>query len=145
MSCCSSRRRTGYSSPLDAYNNGPKEKLLYVTAISTKEEPDALITIDVDPESDTNGKAIHTLRMPYVGDELHHSGWNICSSCFREEENEDKRKFLVLPGVQSNRIYFVDTSGAHARAPKIPAIVEPSQISEKVDLAVSSHYHFSDN
>ncbi len=73
MSCCS--KRTGYSSPLDAFNKGPREKLLYVTAISANEkEPDALVTVDVDPESSTNGKVIHVLKMPNVGDELHHTG-----------------------------------------------------------------------
>jgi selenium-binding protein 1 len=46
-----------------------------VTAISANEkEPDALVTVDVDPESSTNGKVIHVLKMPNVGDELHHTG-----------------------------------------------------------------------
>ncbi len=47
----------------------------------------------------------------------------------------------MLPGVKSSRIYFVDTSGVHARAPKIHATVEPEQIHAKVDLAFPHTAH----
>lgn len=42
-----------------------------------------------------------------MGDELHHSGWNICSSC---NDSDKKRNTLVLPSLMSDRVYFVDTS-----------------------------------
>lgn len=45
--------------------------------------------------------------MPYLGDELHHCGWNICSSCY---DVPAKRDTLVLPALMSDRIYFVDTT-----------------------------------
>ena len=45
------------------------------------QKPDYLATIDVDPKSSTYSQVIHRLPMPYVGDELHHFGWNACSSC----------------------------------------------------------------
>lgn len=38
------------------------------------EKPDYLATVDVDPNSETYSKVIHRLPVPYVGDELHHSG-----------------------------------------------------------------------
>ena len=38
-------------------------------------------TIDADPESRTYSQVIHRLEMPGIGDELHHTGWNACSSC----------------------------------------------------------------
>lgn len=67
---------TGYSSPLDAFHHGPREKIVYVTAISTQpqDHPDAIITVDVDPQSKTYSQIIHILSMPYKGDELHHFG-----------------------------------------------------------------------
>ena len=40
-----------------------------------------LATIDVDPKSESYSKVIHRLEMPGIGDELHHMGWNACSSC----------------------------------------------------------------
>lgn len=46
--------------------------------------------------------------MPVVGDELHHSGWNVCSSCHGSSTR--KRDTLVLPCLMSDRVYFVDTS-----------------------------------
>lgn len=46
--------------------------------------------------------------MPYVGDELHHSGWNACSSCHSDASKA--RKYLILPAVKSGRIYAVDVS-----------------------------------
>ena len=77
--CCG----PGYASPSDAIK-APNEKLLYTIAIYTGtgiQKPDYLATIDVDPNSSTYSKVIHRLEMPGIGDELHHMGWNACSSC----------------------------------------------------------------
>ena len=107
--------------------------------MSTDEQrPDALITVDVDPQSSSYSSIIHVLQMPYVGDELHHSGWNACSSCYSDYPNEDKRKKLVLPGVKSNRVYFVDTT--NQREPKISKIVEPEEVA-KTNLAYPHTAH----
>jgi selenium-binding protein 1 len=46
--------------------------------------------------------------MLHFGDELHHMGWNICSSC--HSDKEDKRKYLILPGLISSNIYIVDVA-----------------------------------
>lgn len=46
----------GYATPLDAYNNGPSEKLLYVVTVQpnlTEPHGDYLSTVDVDPDSAT--------------------------------------------------------------------------------------------
>lgn len=55
--------------------------------------------------------------MPNVGDELHHSGWNICSSCY---DSPKKRDTLVLPGLISDRVYFIDVS--EEKKPKIKKV-----------------------
>jgi methanethiol oxidase len=43
-------------------------------------QPDALVVVDVDRESDNFGQIVGRVDMPNVGDELHHFGWNACSS-----------------------------------------------------------------
>lgn len=46
----------GYASPLDAMQNGPREKILYVCCVQpdqTEGKSDLLATVDVDPESPT--------------------------------------------------------------------------------------------
>ncbi|XP_020297393.1 selenium-binding protein 1-A-like isoform X3 [Pseudomyrmex gracilis] len=94
---------------------GSREKLMYVIGIHTdSKKTDVLCTVDVDPDSPTYCQIIHKLRMLAVGDELHHSGWNICSSC---HGSSCKRDTLVLPCLMSDRIYFIDTS--EEKVPKI--------------------------
>ena len=65
-----------FPTPADAIKS-PQEKLAYVVATyaGTKtQKPDYLATIDVDPQSKTYSQVIHRVRMPHVGDELHHFG-----------------------------------------------------------------------
>ena len=75
MSCCSKQNHgPGYSSPLDAFKNGPNEQWLYVTCVkSNKTCPDYLATVDVDPQSKTYSQIIDRTFMSNIGDELHHS------------------------------------------------------------------------
>ncbi|KAG6393036.1 hypothetical protein SASPL_147266 [Salvia splendens] len=77
--------------------------------------------------------------MPYLGDELHHSGWNACSSCHGDPSAV--RRFLVLPSLLSGRIYAVDTQ-KDPRAPSLHKIVDPKDISEKTGLAYPHTPHF---
>lgn len=82
----------GYRTPLDAFHNGPKEKLLYVITVQPNvDEPhgDYLSTIDVDPDSPTYCQIIHRTFTNKPGNELHHSGWNTCSSCFNAAPGDD--------------------------------------------------------
>src|SRR5688572_13611632 len=84
-----------YASPKDAMN-APAEKLAYVvcTYVGTeRDKPDYLAVIDVDPKSKTYLQVVSRVKMPNVGDELHHYGWNACGSCFGQRE----RRYLVIP------------------------------------------------
>lgn len=134
MACC--KAGPGYASPQDAYTKGPREKLLYIPAVvppgDGTERPDYLVTVDVDPESSEFGKIIHRLHFPYVGDELHHSGWNACSSCFNDASKQ--RNILVLPALGSGRVYGVDT-GTDPRAPRLKHVVQSEEILSKTGLA----------
>ena len=134
-SCCD---RT-YATPAAAMN-APPEKIAYVPAIyagTETKKPDYLATIDIDPESPTYSKVIARLPMPNVGDELHHFGWNSCSSCHGEEGKS--RRFIVLPGIGSGRIHIVDTEDE--RNPKIHKIIEAKEIADKTDLSAPHTVH----
>lgn len=136
MHCCGANG-PGYASPRNAYLHGPREKLLYVTcARMNKSGPDVLATIDVDPESRTYAqvryfyhykskkhfqyvKVIHQLPMLHINDEVHHSGWNACSSCFGDKSVS--RSHLILPCLHSNRVYVIDTK-TNERQPRIETV-----------------------
>ncbi|XP_006036308.1 methanethiol oxidase isoform X1 [Alligator sinensis] len=124
----------GYKTPLDAMK-GPREKIIYLPCIYRNtgiNKPDYLATVDVDPESPFYSQVIHRLPMPNVNDELHHSGWNTCSSSFGDVSK--KRNRLILPSLISSRIYVVDV-GTDMRAPRLYKAIEPVEVYWKCNLA----------
>ncbi|NXC04619.1 SBP1 oxidase, partial [Orthonyx spaldingii] len=135
----------GYPSPLEAMKGncaaGPRERLLYLPCIRSgtgSGQPDFLGTVDVDPQSPEYCQVIHRLPMPHVGDELHHSGWNACSSCFGDPTKS--RKFLVLPSLSSSRIYIVDVA-TEPRAPRLHKVVEAEELFRKAKAAFPHTSH----
>ena len=136
MDCCG----PGYSSPAEAMK-APCERIVYTIAIYTGtgiQKPDYLCTIDVDPSSPTYSKVIHRLEMPGIGDELHHMGWNACSSCFDNESMS--RSYLLVPGVRSSNIHIIDTASDPC-APRLHKIIEGSEIKAKTDLSAPHTVH----
>ncbi len=135
VACCD----TLYASPTAAMQ-APPEKLLYTVALyegTDIKQPDYLATIDVDPASPSYSQVIHRLPMPNVGDELHHFGWNACSSCHGTAGAS--RRYLVLPGLKSGRIHIIDT--ADPRAPKLHKVIEPAEIHRKTNLSAPHTVH----
>ena len=129
----------GYASPQDAMQ-ADREKLLYTIALYTGtgiEQPDYLATVDVDPKSSTYSQVIHRLPMPYIGDELHHFGWNACSSCYGDESKA--RRFLVIPAMRSSRVYIIDTQAE--RKPRIHKVIESEEIIAKTNLSAPHTVH----
>jgi hypothetical protein len=60
----------------------PPENFAYTVLLSPDfSRPDALAVIDVRPDSPTFSQIVHTVTMPYKGDEFHHFGWNNPFSC----------------------------------------------------------------
>ncbi|MEM8699648.1 MAG: selenium-binding protein SBP56-related protein, partial [Pseudomonadota bacterium] len=134
--CCG----PGYASPQEAMK-GPREQLLYTIGIYTGtgvEAPDYLATIDADPLSDTYSEVIHRLEMPGLGDELHHMGWNACSSC--HDDSSMSRKYLILPGVRSTNLHIVDTA-TDPRAPTLYKTVSGDEIKKKTNLSAPHTVH----
>ncbi|KAI0489414.1 hypothetical protein KFK09_029256 [Dendrobium nobile] len=142
--CCAHAggKGPGYASPLEAMK-GPPEALIYVTCVYNgteheKGKPDYLATVDVDPNSPTYSQVIHRLSVPYIGDELHHSGWNACISCHGDPSND--RRFLILPSLLSGRIYVVDVL-TDPKAPALHKVVEPEDIVKETGLAYPHTSH----
>ena len=63
--------------------------------------------------------------MLHNGDELHHSGWNACSSC--HDCPSVARDKLILPCLGSDRVYIVDMS-CDPKAPKMHKVIEPEEM-----------------
>ncbi|MEM1597811.1 MAG: selenium-binding protein SBP56-related protein [Pyrobaculum sp.] len=117
---------TLYPTPRDAMK-APPEDLAYVAALYVGtgiERPDFLAVVDVDPKSPTYGKIIYKLEMPHVGDELHHFGWNACSSAFCPNARPFlERRYLIVPTLRTSRIYVVDTK-PDPRRPSLVKVIE---------------------
>src|SRR5215470_10471610 len=111
-----------YPSPKMAMQAAP-EKLAYVAMLNPKSDgsTDAMAVVDLDPNSAKYGTIINLTEMPNVGDELHHFGWNACSSCLcpYSPHPHMERRYLVVPGMRSSRVHILDTKPD----PKKPKIV----------------------
>jgi selenium-binding protein 1 len=111
----------------------PVETFAYTLMLSPDaSQPDGLAVIDVRPDSPEYGKVVHALTMPYKGDEFHHFGWNACSSALDPMSGHAglERRFLVIPGLRSSRIYVVDTKGG-PKAAKLSKVIEPEEVFRK--------------
>src|SRR6516162_4182845 len=121
-----------YPSPRMAMK-APPEKFAYVAAFDpTRKQPDSIAVVDVDPASKNYSRIVGNVEMPGVGDELHHFGWNACSSCLcpNAPHPHVERRYLVVPGLRSSRIHILDTK-PDPRQPKIVKVIEPEEIAEK--------------
>lgn len=112
----------------------PREKLAYVAMLSVngKAKRDAMAVVDTDPQSGSYGKLVGEVEMPNEGDELHHFGWNACSSalCPYAPHPHVERRYLVVTGLRSSRIYILDTK-PDPRNPKIVRVLEPKEVIER--------------
>jgi selenium-binding protein 1 len=106
------------------------EKLAYVAMLNPDpQKPDALAVVDVDPASRSFGQLISQVNMTGIGDELHHFGWNACSSCLcpYSPHPHMERRYLVVPGMRSSRIYVLDTKW-NPREPRLVKVIEPEEV-----------------
>jgi len=123
---------TFYPSPRQAAK-APAETLAYVAAFDpARKAGDAIAVVDVDPHSASYSKIVGTVSVPNAGDEFHHFGWNACSSCLcpNAPHPHVERRYLVVPGLRSSRIYIFDTK-PDPRKPQLVKTIEPAEIAEK--------------
>ena len=134
---------TFYPSPRLAID-APTETLAYVALLSTGENgtKDAIGVIDTDPESGEYGKLVGRVDFPTAGNELHHFGWNACSShlCAYAPNPHMERRYLVVPGTHSSRIHIVDTH-PDPRSPKLVKVIEGEEVMAKTGYAAPHTVH----
>jgi selenium-binding protein 1 len=121
-----------YPSPRMAMQ-APQEKLAFVAMLDpTRRKPDVLTVVDVDAGSKTYGEMVGGVEMPNAGDELHHFGWNACSSCLcpYSPHPHMERRYLIVPGMRSSRIHVVDTK-PDPRQPKIVKVIDPETVARR--------------
>lgn len=123
---------TFYPSPREAAG-APPEQLAYVAAFDrTAQRPDAMVVLDVDPDSATYGTVVGWTDLPQTGDELHHFGWNACSSalCPYAPHPHVERRYLVVPGLRSSRIHIFDTK-PDPSAPTLVRVIEAEELAKR--------------
>ncbi|HZW32254.1 MAG TPA: selenium-binding family protein [Isosphaeraceae bacterium] len=124
---------TFYPSPRQAME-APPEELAYVVTLNPADDgrPDALNVLDVNPGSSSYGQIVGRVEMPSAGDELHHFGWNACSSalCPYAPHPHVERRYLLVPGLRSSRIHVVDTK-PDPRQPRIVKVIDSSEIARR--------------
>ena len=115
-----------HASPAEALS-APAEEFLYLACLhegTGVEKPDFLAVIDAE-----EGRIVHETPMPNVGDELHHYGWNRCSSACHGPD----RSHLIVPGFRSSRIHLLDVA-SDPRRPRIEHVIEPEELVRETGL-----------
>ncbi|KAG1700429.1 Methanethiol oxidase [Nymphon striatum] len=101
----------------------PREKLLYTIS---------------DIYGPTYSQVISRCEVPGIGDELHHMGWNACSSCF--DDSSMSRQYLIVPGVRSSNLHIIDCA-TDPRNPTLFKVIEGSEIKAKTNLSAPHTIH----
>ena len=134
---------TFYPSPSMAGEAEP-EGLAYVALLATGEngKTDALGVVDTDPASAEYGRLVGKVDFPNGGNELHHFGWNACSShlCGYAPNPHMERRYLVVPGTHSSRIHVVDTK-PDPRSPRLIKVIEGDEVMAKTGYAAPHTVH----
>ncbi|CAN5678971.1 hypothetical protein BH24ACT26_BH24ACT26_16690 [soil metagenome] len=124
----------GYDSPADAMK-APRESIVYVAGLNEgtgwRDLTFLRSSTSTRAPSPTH-RSSTAPKMPNFGDELHHCGWQICSSAGHAENRE--RKHLVVPWLRSSRIHVIDV-GTDPGAPKIIKVIEPEEVKTKTGLS----------
>src|SRR3712207_722599 len=134
---------TFYASPTHAME-APPERLAYVALLATANHGtrDALGVVDTDPDSPSYGRLVGRLDLPHAGNELHHFGWNACSShlCPYAPNAHVERRYLVVPGTGSSRIHIVDTK-PDPRNPTLAKVIDAETLATKTGYSAPHTVH----
>lgn len=111
----------------------PPERLAYIAAYDpTGQAKDAMTVLDCDPSSSTYGKVVGWSELPTAGNELHHFGWNACSSSLGHAGHHSplERRYLIVPGIRSSRTYVLDTKPDPLN-PRVVRTIEAEELAGK--------------
>src|SRR5918911_2607822 len=125
---------TFYRSPTEAIA-APPEELAYVAAFDPGAAAhDAMTVVDCKAESSSYGQVVGWTELPTAGNELHHFGWNACSSALCHEGHAHngalERRYLIVPGIRSSRTYVIDTM-PDPRQPRVVRTIEPEELAAR--------------
>jgi len=123
---------TFYPSPRPAAG-APPEKLAYVASFDpARRRNDEMAVVDLDSGSLTYGQILRRVEMSGAGDELHHFGWNACSSCLcpNMPHPHVERRYLIVPGIRSSRIHILDAK-PDPKNPEIVRVLQPAEIADR--------------
>jgi len=135
--------RSFYASPRHAAS-APAEEIAYVTLLAPEGngQRDGIGVVDVDRRSPDFGRMVGKVDFPHAGNELHHFGWNACSShlCPWASQAHVERRYLVVPGTNSSRIHVVDTQ-PDPRRPTLHKVIEPETVMARTGYAAPHTVH----
>lgn len=125
---------TFYRTPGAAVTAAPEE-LAYVAAFDPAGRlKDAIAVVDCDPGSSSYGGVVGWGELPTAGNELHHFGWNACSSALCHEGHDHhnglERRYLLVPGIRSSTTYVLDTK-PDPRNPVLKHTIEAGELAAK--------------
>jgi selenium-binding protein 1 len=125
---------TFYRTPAEAIA-APPERLAYVAAYDPAgQSRDAIAVLDTDPASADYGRVVGWAELPTAGNELHHFGWNACSSALCHLGHGDhgplERRYLIVPGIRSSRTYVLDTK-PDPRNPRVVREIAAEELAAK--------------
>jgi methanethiol oxidase len=126
---------TFYRSPGEAVA-APPERLAYLAAYDPAgQAKDAMAVIDTDESSPGYGTVAGWSELPTAGNELHHFGWNACSSALCHHGHGDhgpplERRYLIVPGIRSSRVYVLDTK-PDPRHPRVVRELSAEELAAK--------------
>lgn len=125
---------TFYPSPAMAMQ-APPETLAYVALLNAANgsgRNDAIGVVDADPKSKSFGRLVGEATLPNGDNELHHFGWNACSShlCPYAPNAHVERRYLIVPGTASSRIHILDTK-PDPKNPKLVKVIEADEVAKK--------------
>ena len=130
---------TFYHTPADAMR-APAEELAYVALLGTDGlTRDAIGVVDTNPSSRSYGQLVGQVDFPDVGNELHHLGWNACSShlCPWASNAHAERRYLIVPGTGSSRIHIMPDP----RRPELVKVIEPEEVARHTGYVAPHTVH----
>ena len=134
---------TFYPSPKMAMQ-APPERLAYVALLNDGKNGnhDSMGVVDLDPSSSAYGRMVGQVDFGRGDNELHHFGWNACSACLCPQSPHPhmERRYLIVPGIGSSRIYILDTK-PNPRQPKIVKVIEPEEFIKKTGYTAPHTFH----
>src|SRR3977135_2260479 len=119
---------TFYRSPAAAVE-APAGELAHVVPSARA----GLTGLDPDRASPGYGTVVGWADLPTRGDELHHFGWNACSSAFAHAGHHTdglQRRYLLLPGLRSSNVHVYDTQ-PDPRKPTLVRTVSADELAAK--------------